>query len=767
MRFKNLVVKGAVPFPDRTELNFPASQVVALTGDNGAGKSTLLDCIYAAFFGDVTKPNGLYSLFKGSNDGMIDLTFEMKGTEYRIKRLIDGNNRKQKPWFYMNGTPVTEGKVAEFNTILAQTLGISEQAFLASIYNCQTQKGNPLSLKDGERRDLLSEVLGLGQFEGPFESVTEEFKRQEAEILGKEAQIAGWKNGAKDPDALASEKNSLEGQILTLEFQIQTKEEELQKTRQELANAQANAQQTDELRRQIGILENSIREDRAEVVTQEAKIKKNQDELLGKADDIRAAVERTEALNKDIAQAKLSLEEKRTALETWHADHREKLTQLSQTAQQEWELRQVAEKDLANLQMEKSKLQGSRTANEGKINSLRPSTEIIDRVPCKEMEISQTCELLKNAHENVQKIKALAQENEALGTQLFEIEQKLTGKQTEVDTLRSRHHQADDALKQHQTLQPPAELTEGITMCEGAIKKAEAMIQSLVPLVQNEPYLKDAEARIAEYQRVINQLNGKIQANETALQDYQRRLAEASDLINTINKYNQDIVALEHERKTLTVQRDSLVAQKGQVEAQIQQALEINKKVEEAEAALTDGRSRLALLALLKEGLGPKGARALKIDSAGPEISELVNALLRECYGQRFTIVIKTLRSLTSKDEFRECLEFSIIDNETGDETPVENKSGGEQQLIKEVISLGLCIYMRNRVGLDARTIIRDESCSALSEENTERYIRMLKKASEIGRFDQVVFVSHKSVAQNMADALIHVASGQVKVMEG
>ena len=112
-------------------------------------------------------------------------------------------------------------------------------------------------------------------------------------------------------------------------------------------------------------------------------------------------------------------------------------------------------------------------------------------------------------------------------------------------------------------------------------------------------------------------------------------------------------------------------------------------------------------------------------------------------------------------------MEFSIIDNETGEESPVENKSGGEQQLIKEVISLGLCIYQRRRAGVDTRTIIRDESCSALTEENTERYVRMLDKACEIGGFDQVLYVSHKSCAQQMADAVIHIGQGKAQVMRG
>lgn len=130
-----------------------------------------------------------------------------------------------------------------------------------------------------------------------------------------------------------------------------------------------------------------------------------------------------------------------------------------------------------------------------------------------------------------------------------------------------------------------------------------------------------------------------------------------------------------------------------------------------------------------------------------------------------FSIQIKTLRELvTDSDQQRECLQFSVINNETGEETLVENMSGGEQALVKEVISLGLSIFQRNRTGHQSQTLIRDEATAPLSEANTERYINMLRRAVKMGGFKQAIFVSHKGVAQQMADAKIVIKNGTTKV---
>jgi exonuclease SbcC len=766
MRFKSLTVAGAIPFPEPMTIDFPDKKKVALVGDNGAGKSTVFDCLYAAFFGDLTKPNGLYSLFKNSKDGMIDLSFEMSGQEYGIRRLIDGVGRKQKAYFYINGQPATEGKMAEFDALVSKTLGFSEKSFLASVYNAQTGKGNPLGLNDRERRDLLSEVLGLSQFDEPFERVSVELSAVLRNIDALHAQRLALGAKAQDPEVLQRQSILIVQEIRDLQKSIQTREEAIQKARQDLANAQANAQQLDEVNRQIKILQDQIEADRKVIADLDARVLKNKTELIDQAEAIRAAVKETadlEAQEKQNWETRGRLDKKITAFEEqWRQMMTEKQAQVA-------DIKKKLSENQVEHQRGADQLRRAENAYEvalKNIQTLKPQTELLGEVPCIGTDMHGSCKLLQSARDVSEQIKTaeanlpqLVEELKQAQAEHDRLKAELLNIQTQVEV---HEQQLADVMK----MDPGADLKPELQKVQDALLASTKRIQELAPLVKNAPMLEDAEQRIAGYQQEIEVTRIRLTSNETALADWQKKADDARNLQVTINTCQLAIDTQELGRQEDTQKKDTLTGQVGQLDAQIKQAETIRQEIQGIDADLATHNSRVSLLEFLKEGLGPKGARALKIDSAGPEISELVNALLRECFGPKFTIVIKTLRDLQSGEQ-REKLEFSILDNETGEETPVENRSGGECQLIREVISLGLCIYQRRRAGIDIRTIIRDEACSALSEANTEKYIQMLDKAASIGNFDQVLFVSHKSVAQGMADAVIQIADGKAKVIQG
>ena len=763
MQFKSLTIAGAIPFPERTTIDFPEVRKLAVIGDNGAGKSTIFDCVYAAFFGDVTKPNGLYSLFKGSKEGLIDLEFSLNGFNYRIKRLVDGEGRKQKPYLFREGVPLTEGKVAEFDAAIQSILGISERAFLASVYNCQSQKGNPVGLGERERRDLLTEVLGLGMFDEPYEKVCATLSETEKDCIGLRSQKEVLDRGL-DPDLLETHRKQLETKVLELDRGIQGKEEAIQHLRQQLANAQANAQQLEEVKRQVLSLEQQIATDQKIIGEIEAKIQKNQVELLDKREAILRAVSETERLTKEnealdarrqeVCKQGLALQELQKA------EIQEKQlavdTATARLAEVQQGIRGI-ETQRASLLSRAESLKAVNRSQEGNV-------QVLGQVPCQPTpEYHGTCPLLANAKsakktlgDNAESIKAIEAELESL----------VVDRSVEVSLAESLTV-AREALRQAQAVTAGSEQWKEADELSATIKRNSAGIQAMAPLVKNAPYLQDAESRMDQYQREIEGIQQRAQGNQTALVDWKGRLNQAQDLLKTLHSLNAEIELAEREKRMVTTERDQAMGQIGQLQSQIAQALENRAKSLKIEVELTDKLKRVSLLQFLKEGLGPKGARALKIDSAGPEIGEMANALMAECFGPRFSVIVKTLREIQSGEQ-REALEFSILDNETGEETAVENKSGGEQQLIREVIALALTIYQRRRAGVDLRTLLRDEPCSALTEENSVRYIQMLDKALSLAGADHLFYIDHKSAAQELADGVIEVIKGgKVKVRAG
>ena len=82
--------------------------------------------------------------------------------------------------------------------------------------------------------------------------------------------------------------------------------------------------------------------------------------------------------------------------------------------------------------------------------------------------------------------------------------------------------------------------------------------------------------------------------------------------------------------------------------------------------------------------------------------------------------------------------------------------------LLEEGLRLGLAIFNAQRSGVPLRTLWRDETTGALSPENADKYIAMLRRAMELGGFERCLFVSHSPAVWSQADARIFIANGEV-----
>lgn len=213
---------------------------------------------------------------------------------------------------------------------------------------------------------------------------------------------------------------------------------------------------------------------------------------------------------------------------------------------------------------------------------------------------------------------------------------------------------------------------------------------------------------------------------------------------------------------------DGAVRRKAAAEAELTAALgrmdEVADAIESEKAAATDGEA----LALLVRGFGPSGIQALEIDASGPKVSELSNELVQACYGDRFSLEIRTQRELKSRDGVGEDFAIHVIDSERGREGSLGSLSGGEQVVVDEALRTALALFaVGSRAGVEVSTLWRDELPAALYGENIAKYLAMLHRARSLGGFHQILFVGGEDVLAS-ADAVIHVgADGSVVVGSG
>ena len=85
--------------------------------------------------------------------------------------------------------------------------------------------------------------------------------------------------------------------------------------------------------------------------------------------------------------------------------------------------------------------------------------------------------------------------------------------------------------------------------------------------------------------------------------------------------------------------------------------------------------------------------------------------------------------------------------------------------LVNEAVNLGIAIYnMRQGEGIRYETLFRDETVGALDAVNGREYVRMLRRAMDLGGFHQVIFICHTPLVWELADRILSIGGGRVFV---
>lgn len=219
-------------------------------------------------------------------------------------------------------------------------------------------------------------------------------------------------------------------------------------------------------------------------------------------------------------------------------------------------------------------------------------------------------------------------------------------------------------------------------------------------------------------------------------------------------------LAAEHAEGTLRKAYGSSAQAQARVDAAKVRAAKLAELADSRTAVETDVSDWVRL----SQDLGRDGLQAMEIDAAGPELTELINDLLRACVGSRWTVSVETQRASADGKKTIEGCEIRVLDTERGRDATADSLSGGERVLVGEAISLALSMLACRRSGLEGITLVRDETGAALDPTNGRAYVAMLRRAAVIVGASQVLFVSHSPEVQELADARIWVSGGKVSV---
>ena len=172
MRPVRLELKGFTSFRDDQVIDFDGLDLFAIAGPTGSGKSSILDAVTYALYGYVDRVGKQVGqlISQGQPRMAVMLEFGVGKDRYRVARSTPAHGRSTiqlERWQDGEWRQAGEGsdRVREADAMIKQAIGLDYDAFTRSVLLPQGKFAEFLVGDARDRRNILTELLGLELFE--------------------------------------------------------------------------------------------------------------------------------------------------------------------------------------------------------------------------------------------------------------------------------------------------------------------------------------------------------------------------------------------------------------------------------------------------------------------------------------------------------------------------------------------------------------------------------------------------------------------------
>jgi exonuclease SbcC len=690
-------------FPNEVSISFDAlgEGLIALVGENGAGKSTLIGSIFAALFRQLPgQKRSLYD-FATHPQPEIDLTFSVNGARYRSLLKIDPKARQMESFLFNgDGKPLTNGKKEPFEELVRKCAGTSD-FFLSSIFSSQKRTGNFLSLDRSERKQLfIRELLGLDRLRQIVAAAKDKAEEVAKSTIGLEGQCKSLRELV---DTGVEDPAEVDAQLAEVSSRLERLEAEKRAAQQQVLELRAWDANRKPLLAEVETLKQRLRKTDAEIAEIKRQVAKDESLLAGK---------------KNLAGLTQRGAELAARVEELHR-----------------QIREIQGLETSNRDTERTvqALDAELTANLAELERLRVEREELAIVPCRGEGPYASCPKIRRAVEAGEKTPTLEGEVATLSIEI------------EVQRASLVHIPT-----------PSFELTRTLEGCERERGKVDQERQRYEEL-------RAVEARREERVKGLDRLNQTRAELVEELGKKELAVSAFSDLDSQMQASSREITKVERLIIASRLERDDLIARQAQVKQRRGQIESAQTRLAQVEAELGVARIELEDFNYLAKVFGPDEIQLCEIQAAGPEVSGLVNALLEGCFDNKFEIRFRTQRPKADGRGMVDDFDVEVRNKNLDRTCLVDELSGGQFVLVNEAVNLGIAIYnMRQGEGIRYKTLFRDETVGALDAANGKEYVRMLRRAMDLGGFHQVIFICHTPLVWELADRVLTIGGGSV-----
>ncbi|MBF2080637.1 MAG: AAA family ATPase [Synechococcales cyanobacterium T60_A2020_003] len=218
---QRLTLKNFLSYRSAT-LEFAGLHVACICGENGAGKSSLLEAIAWAVWGQSRASNDDDVIHLGELEAQVDFVFEHAGHLYRI---IRSRQRNQSSYLeFQVRTPsgfrtLTARGIRATQQLIQQHLKLDYDTFVNSAYLRQGRADEFMLKRPSERKQILSDLLKLDQYDTLAEEAKERSRQSKAEIALIERNLDHIQHQIQDGEGLQAEKAQIEASLASLKDQ--------------------------------------------------------------------------------------------------------------------------------------------------------------------------------------------------------------------------------------------------------------------------------------------------------------------------------------------------------------------------------------------------------------------------------------------------------------------------------------------------------------------------------------------------------------------
>ncbi len=614
-----LRLQGFLSYHEPVEIDFTPLTLACISGPNGAGKSSLLDAVTWALFGQARRRDD--AVINASSDAaQVTLEFQYEGNIYRVRRVKPRGKsarlelalqREDGTWKVLG-----ERQLRLTQHLIERILRMDYTTFVNASFFLQNQADNFARLRPAERKEVLSQILGLSEWDAYRDAAREQRRTVEEEIQRLEGRLSEIGAEIAREAEYQTELDHLLRELREAEARRQTQEEALQAAQRQAAAIEEQRRLVAQLERQREAHQTTLHQiqrrlqdrqaeqsqlrhllEQAETIRREhqrwQQVRAELDAFEAKAARFLEKRQALEAHRREIAQARARLEQEQAHLEERQREMaalKEQLRQWQQAAEGLARQRQTLQERLAQraeLEAQRQELHQALTA--AKEAFARVEQIGLERRRHKEQLESleaqaSTCPLcgqpLTSEHRNRllgdldaelealrERFRDLKAQQETLETQIKEVDQALAD-------LERVAQQDQDLAAQHQRLQ-------------GQIEQAQAALERWAAdeaprLAALRERLK-AGAEAPEARQALETLEAELRelgydpAAHEALRHEEQRLRPVAERLRQLEQAQARLEALEREAADL---RHDLTQQQ--------------QRVQQAEAAFQEAAARLA-----------------------------------------------------------------------------------------------------------------------------------------------------------------------------